>query len=98
MIDRIKFDAGWLSFVDIRLVWVIEGNLCVRDCNYTFYFKCRVGNAFLPTAFIGKWWANDEVVCPPWLFISQRLYPVKALAVVTQNISQPGQNLLHFSS
>jgi len=25
----------------------------------------RVGNAFLPTAFIDKWWANDKAVCPP---------------------------------
>jgi hypothetical protein len=24
-----------------------------------------VGNAFLPTDFIGKWWANDKAVCPP---------------------------------
>ena len=25
-----------------------------------------MGNAFLPTIHIGKWWANDKAVCPPY--------------------------------
>ncbi len=35
MIWRIKFDAAGVSFVDIGLVSVIEGNLCVKKPNYT---------------------------------------------------------------
>jgi len=28
---------------------------------------CRMGSAFLPTAFIGKWWASDKAVCPSYM-------------------------------
>jgi len=29
-----------------------------------------VGNAFLPTVFIGKGWANDKAVCLPYKTIT----------------------------
>ena len=34
---------------------------------------CRVGNAFLPTMYIGKWWANDKAVCPPYTTIKSKV-------------------------
>ena len=34
---------------------------------------CKVDNALLPTAFIGKWRANDKAVCPPYKSIRMGL-------------------------
>jgi hypothetical protein len=57
--------SPYRNTLDCRSAWSIS--IVGLGCFAILLGKSRLGNAFLPTAFIGNWWANDKAVCPPYL-------------------------------
>jgi hypothetical protein len=57
---------------------------------------CGVDNAFLPTVFICKWWANDRDVCPP-LYLQELtlISPTRLILCQENNMNIKKSNKTH---